>query len=638
MFKNMTVGKKIILGFSAVLLLLVIVGLAAYNGLITASNGFTEYREMARDTNLTGRLQANMLMVRMNVKDFIITGSDQDLQQYQDHLKKMHGFLETAKKEIQDPERAKKIAFVDKVVAEYQTAFDQVIAFKKKRNHIFYDILNVDGPKMEKDLTALMTSAEKDQDIDAAFHAGHALRNLLLGRLYVIKFMESNAQKDADRVGSEFAHLEERMEKLGQLLDNAERKEMLKKVTEAEHKYQNAFKELVLLIFQRNKLITGTLDRIGPEIAKAVEDVKLDIKAAQDELGPRMVASNHRAELIVGVVGIIAMLLGAFLAFIITRGITKPLNRVIEGLSDGSDQVASASQQVSSGSQSLAEGAAEQAASIEETSSSLEEMSSMTKKNADNANEAKTMMGDAGQIVDKVNRHMGDMLEAIQEITQSSEETGKIIKTIDEIAFQTNLLALNAAVEAARAGEAGAGFAVVADEVRNLALRAAEAAKNTADLIEGTIKSVKNGNELTETTQEAFRENMEIVQKVGNLVDEISAASDEQAQGIEEINKAVSEMDKVVQQVAANAEESASASEEMSAQAEQMQAYVGELGSMVGGSSSRGHARAPKGGLQKATVQKSGARKREALAAPAKREMAKPENIIPMDDGDFEDF
>jgi methyl-accepting chemotaxis protein len=283
-------------------------------------------------------------------------------------------------------------------------------------------------------------------------------------------------------------------------------------------------------------------------------------------------------------VGLIAaIVLGALIALFLTRSITGPVRRIIEGLSDGSEQVASASHQVASGSQSLAEGASQQAASIEETSSSLEEMASMTKKNADNANAARTMMGEAGEIVENVNRHMTDMLSAIEAITRSSEETGKIIKTIDEIAFQTNLLALNAAVEAARAGEAGAGFAVVADEVRHLALRAAEAAKNTSDLIKNTITAVKNGSDITQTTQDAFKENMKIARKVANLVEEISSASDEQAHGIEEINRAVTEMDKVVQQVAANAEESASASEEMSAQAEQIQVYVTQLVSMVGG-------------------------------------------------------
>ncbi len=332
---------------------------------------------------------------------------------------------------------------------------------------------------------------------------------------------------------------------------------------------------------------------------------------------------------------LVALILGIFLSLSISRALT----RVIVGLGDASDQVASASQQVSTGSQSLAEGSSEQAASIEETSSSLEEMSSMTKQNANNANEAKSMMGEAEQIVEKVNRHMGGMADAIQEITKSSEETGKIIKTIDEIAFQTNLLALNAAVEAARAGEAGAGFAVVADEVRNLALRAAEAAKNTSDLIENTIKAVKNGNELTQNTREAFKENIEISQKVGGLVDEITAASNEQAQGIEGINTAVAEMDKVVQQVAANAEESASASEEMSAQAEQMQTYVGELVGMVGGNgnSSGGYTRPVTETIRKAGVRKTGKGKLKALSAPAGKEGLKPEDIIPMDD-DLKDF
>ncbi len=273
---------------------------------------------------------------------------------------------------------------------------------------------------------------------------------------------------------------------------------------------------------------------------------------------------------------------GILLSWLIGRGVTRPLRRVINGLTESSDQVASASGQVSESSQKLAEGASEQAASIEETSSSLEEMSSMTRRNAENAGEAKTMMENASRIVEKVNVHMGDMTRAIDKITKSSEETGKIIKTIDEIAFQTNLLALNAAVEAARAGEAGAGFAVVADEVRNLAIRAAEAAKSTSSLIEGTIKAIQNGDELTKSTQETFQENMAITRKVDELVAEIAVASNEQAQGIEQINIAVAEMDKVVQGVASNAEESASASEEMNAQAEQMKDFVAELAMLVG--------------------------------------------------------
>ena len=180
------------------------------------------------------------------------------------------------------------------------------------------------------------------------------------------------------------------------------------------------------------------------------------------------------------------------------------------------------------------------------------------------------------------------MAEAIQEVTRTSKETGKIIKTIDEIAFQTNLLALNAAVEAARAGEAGAGFAVVADEVRNLAKRAAEAAKNTTMLIENTVTIVQKSKGLTYQTQEAFSKNVEIAKKVGNLVDEIAAASQEQAQGIGQINKAVMELDRVTQHNAANAEEAAGSSAEMDDQAALMEESVRELVVVIHGESVTG--------------------------------------------------
>lgn len=641
MFKNMTVGKKIILGFSTILFLLVVLGAVGFNGLMTASDGFTGYREMARDANLAGLLESDMLMVRMNVKDFIISGSDKDLHEYQEHLEDMHHYLVQAKKEIQNPERAKKIAFVDKEVNEYQEAFNRVIEYKKKRNHIFYDILSVDGPKMERNLTAIMKSAEKDQDVEAAFHAGLALRSMLLGRLYVLKFMDSNAQKDADRVEKEFTQLEKELEILDGHLENAERREMLKKVTEADHEYHESFNELVTIIYDRNKIITGTLDRIGPEIAKAVQDVKLDIKSVQDKLGPELVAKNKLSELIMGIVAIIAVILGIVLAFIITRGITNPLNRVIEGLTESSDQVTSASEQISSSSQVLSEGASEQASSIEETSSSLEEMASMTKQNADNANQADNLMKEANRIVGRATGSMGELTTSMENISKASEETSKIIKTIDDIAFQTNLLALNAAVEAARAGEAGSGFAVVADEVRNLAMRAADAAKNTAGLIDGTVKRVKDGGELVSKTSEEFSEVAESAAKVADLVGEIAAASNEQAQGIEQVNNTVAEMDKVVQQNAANSEESASASEEMNAQAEEMKKYVGEIVTMVGGRNSGNAIKsmAPESTLTqtKAIQIQKASREPEGKQLITSSEV-KPEQVIPLDDSDFGEF
>ena len=352
------------------------------------------------------------------------------------------------------------------------------------------------------------------------------------------------------------------------------------------------------------------------------------------------------------IIGVAALITagGLFLAFIMARSISKSINNAIVGLSEGAEQVASASSQVSSASQTLAEGASEQAAGIEETSSSIEEMSSMTRQNADNANQANVLMSETTKVVDEANRSMVELTESMKEISQASEETAKIIKTIDEIAFQTNLLALNAAVEAARAGEAGAGFAVVADEVRNLAMRAADAARNTANLIEGTVKKIKNGSDTVARMNEAFAKVAMGAKKVGELVGEIAAASQEQAQGIEQINKAVSEMDKVVQKNAASAEESASASEEMNAQAETMKGYVGELMALVGGNKNgngmrRSEMRRPGGnGNGKRHVGQfvakmvPGAKKREAKAPIAIPKEPRPEHVIPMEEGGFKEF
>jgi len=260
------------------------------------------------------------------------------------------------------------------------------------------------------------------------------------------------------------------------------------------------------------------------------------------------------------------------------------INRVLESLDDALSQVvgavaqvAAASGQISEGSQSLAQGSAEQAASLEEVTSSTEEMASMTKQNAGNAAEAKNLAEAARSDADAGAESMKRLNEAIEDISRSSEETAKIVKTIDEIAFQTNMLALNAAVEAARAGEAGKGFAVVAEEVRNLAQRSAEASKNTALLIEESVKKSEGGVQIVKEATEGFQKINDGIRKVNDLVAEIAAASEEQSQGVEQINTAIGQMDQATQSAAANAEESASAAEELNAQAEELRGMTDQF-------------------------------------------------------------
>lgn len=368
-------------------------------------------------------------------------------------------------------------------------------------------------------------------------------------------------------------------------------KDLLSQLAEPHAKLHKSAGDLEKLLKQGKEFRQEALDYYQTETCSHLQQVQglfkkirplVERQVQKNRDSMEQMARRARFFMLAGMIGgpLFALALGGALSL----GASKPINRAVQGLREGTGQVVTAASQVASASQSLASGAAQQAAAVEEISASLEEMSSMTHRNAEYARQANGLMNDASRMVDEAHHSMSDLTQSMKDISRASDETAEIIKTIDEIAFQTNLLALNAAVEAARAGNIGAGFAVVADEVRSLAMRAANAAQNTARLIAATLTKVKEGSAIVGQTGAAFLQMTASTGKVNELVTEISAASGEQAEGIAHLNKAVAQVDKVVQQNAAMAEQSASASEELNAQAKQMDNAVAGLITMVNGS------------------------------------------------------
>lgn len=339
--------------------------------------------------------------------------------------------------------------------------------------------------------------------------------------------------------------------------------------------------------------MTSAMDRtvaLAGEMEKAAEELLQVQRGLLTSASRNAAATSSTARNIAIALIVLCLIMGCVVVWVV-RDVSGSLRRMAGEMAEGAVQVASAASQVSGSSQSLAQGSSEQAASLEETSASSEEINATSHKNSENSRLAADLVTHAQNQFAETNRALDQMVVSIEEINSQSDKISKIMKVIDEIAFQTNILALNAAVEAARAGEAGMGFAVVADEVRNLAQRCAQAARDTASLIEESISKSHDGKAKVDQMAISIRAVTEESAKVKTLIDEVNVGSQEQVRGIEQISKAIAQMEQVTQKTAAHAEESASAAEELNAQSEALKDIVGRLAAMVGGSDSGSYAR-----------------------------------------------
>jgi methyl-accepting chemotaxis protein len=590
---SLTIGRRIALGFCLVLILLGAVAATAWIALGSSGRRLSLYAGSTAETNNAAGVESAMLGVKLSVNEFLATGSEASANSYKTAKRHLDDEISNALSIVKDPARTAQLHEAATLLGQYDAAFQRVATNTAQMDNVVRDQLTPNGQTIATGLDKILNDARQNGDMNGAFQVSSALKSYFecssLANSYLLTSKAEYAEGAKAQIKAVTTAIERlqkdqaELVKLDETLKDEAKDALLVKLHTAARSYSSSLEEIITLKDQRTASIENELNKIAPQFTAALGRLREAVTTFQSGLGAQGRADQARSETIVLSCTILAGVLGLIVAWLIIRGITRPILAIARQLATESAQTHTAAVQVSSASQEMADGASRQAAALEESSASLHEMASMTTRNSESAQAAKGLAAEARTTADAGARDMTAMREAMNAIKSSSSEISKIIKTIDEIAFQTNILALNAAVEAARAGEAGAGFAVVAEEVRSLAQRSAQAAKETAAKIEDASAKSEQGASISGQVSASLDKIVERIRQLDEMVGGIAQASTEQSEGIGQLNQAVAGMDKITQSNAALAQQSATSAEEMKSQSAQVKTAVNELLKMVQG-------------------------------------------------------